>query len=198
MGGEIALDFALDHPDRVATLVTVACAPPGYQWSTAVESKWAAIFAALEQGDFAGAVELELQLWVDGPHRKPDQVDPAVRERVRAMNTANWRAMAEYRHRAQPAPPPAPPAVARLGDISAPTLVVVGDADEPDILAGANLLAAQIPLAEKVVVAGGGHMLTMEQPEVFNHAVRAFLSKHAPRATLLGEGSVAPSLRAGA
>ncbi len=188
MGGEITLDFALEHPDRVATLVAVACAPSGYQWSAEMEPKWAAIFAALEQGDFAGTVELELQLWVDGPHRKPDQVDPGVRERVRAMDTANWRALAEYRHRVQPAPPTAPPAVARLGDINAPTLLVVGDADEPDILAGADLLAARIPLAEIVVIAGGGHMLTMEQPEVFNQTVRAFLSRRAPRTTTAAAG----------
>lgn len=179
MGGEIAIDFTLEHPSNVAALIPVSCAPSGYQGSPDLEPRWAAIFTALEQGDFAGAVELELQLWVDGPRRTPNQVNPIVRERVREMDTAYWLALAEYRGQAQPLPPMVPPASTRLDTISAPTLIVVGDADIPDMLASAELLATAIPTAEKMVVPNAGHMLTMEQPEVFNQTVHQFLTRQA-------------------
>src|SRR5215213_4652070 len=72
IGGEIAIDFALECPEQVMALITVASAPSGYQWSPELEPIWKAIFAALAQGDFQAAVERELQLWVEGPHRMPN------------------------------------------------------------------------------------------------------------------------------
>jgi len=178
IGGELAIDFALEHPEQVMALITVASAPSGYQWSPDLEPIWNAIFAALAQGDFQAAVEHELQLWVDGPHRTPDQVNQAVRRRVSEMDLANWQALAEYRHRAQPMPPAQPPALARLSTIAAPTLILAGDADLPDILASAELLATSIPVAEKEILQGAGHMLTMELPAYFNQRVHQFLHKH--------------------
>lgn len=178
MGGEIAIDFALEYPERVNALIAVACAPTGYKWSSDLDPLWVAIFTALEQGDFAGAVERELQLWVDGPYRKAEQVNPTVRQRIGEMDMANWQALADYRSRAQPLPAVQPPAYVRLAMIDAPTLILVGDADVPDIRASADLLMSTIPVAEKEIIAGAGHMLPMEQPAHFTQRVHQFLHKY--------------------
>ncbi len=180
MGGEIAIDVALTHPERVLSLIPVACAPSGYNWSPDLNPRWDAIFEALERDDFDGAVELDLQFWVDGPHRSADMISPAIREQVRQMDLANWRSLADYRMHAQPQPPAEPPAAARLHEITAPTLVLAGTADVPDVLASADLLAAQIPGAEKVILAEVGHMLPMEQPERFHQHVDQFLKRQQP------------------
>ena len=69
--------------------------------------------------------------WVDGSHRTPDQVDSWIREKVRQMNTEAFATLTEegtYQ-------PLDPRAIGRLGEIRAPTLVVVGDQDVPDVLA---------------------------------------------------------------
>jgi hypothetical protein len=72
---------------------------------------------------------------------------------------------------------PAPLAETRLGELSAPTLVIVGDLDDPEFVAHADTVAAAIPGAEKVVIAGAGHMSVMEKPDEANRALEAFLAK---------------------
>ena len=172
MGGGIAIDFALDHPEGVTALVLVASGVSGNKPSDALIQAWSEIEAVAERGDVAGVIERELRLWVDGPGRTPEQVDPAVRERVRMMETENAAQQEGQEGRSQPLEPPA---IDRLGEIRAPTLVVVGDGDVPHILATADLLAAGIPGARKTIMPGVAHMLTMEQPEGFNRLVLDFL-----------------------
>jgi pimeloyl-ACP methyl ester carboxylesterase len=60
-----------------------------------------------------------------------------------------------------------------LAGVAAPTLVVVGDAD--DMRAQSDLLASRIPGASLRVVADAGHMLPLEQPAALAVAVRDFL-----------------------
>jgi pimeloyl-ACP methyl ester carboxylesterase len=75
----------------------------------------------------------------------------------------------------QPSQPLEPPAAQRLGEIRAPTLVIVGDLDTTHCLAVAEVLDKGIPGARKVVFPGTAHMLNMEQPEKFNRVVQEFL-----------------------
>lgn len=168
-GGGVALDFALAHPSMVDALVLAAASIGGYRSSDATLRGWAEITSALERGDVPGAVELTLRMWVDGPKRSPGHVDPDVRERLRAM-------MTRFYSRPMPQPQPlTPPAVARLGEIRVPTLIVVGDADVPDVLAQANLLHRSIADAQKVVIPGVAHAPNMERPAQFNQLVLQFL-----------------------
>ena len=172
MGGTLALDTALAYPELVSALVVAAARPSGLAPSKALRDGWDAVDKAIEAGDIDCANELELRMWVDGPRRAPDQVDSAVRERVRVMNGPLL---------AQPddSEPDRldPPAVERLGNVRVPTLVIVGDADQPDVLAGADVLAREIPGARKVVLANTAHMVNMERPAEFNRLVLEFLAE---------------------
>ena len=67
------------------------------------------------------------------------------------------------------------PALVRLAEIRAPTLVLVGDHDLDDKVAEAEQLAAAIFGARAVVIPGVAHMLNMEAPEIFNRLVLDFL-----------------------
>jgi pimeloyl-ACP methyl ester carboxylesterase len=66
--------------------------------------------------------------------------------------------------------------IASLPSIQVPTLVVVGEQDEP-FRNAADYMAARIPDAELVVVPGAGHAANLDQPEAFNAAVTAFLDR---------------------
>ncbi len=120
----------------------------------------------------AGAVELELRMWVDGPNRGPDAVDPAVREKVRDMNAALFARDDTEGEEIRLEPP----AASRLDEIRAPTLVVVGDQDIPDVLAAANVLTSGIPGAHKAVIPDATHVPNMERPKIFNRRVLDFLT----------------------
>ena len=111
------------------------------------------------------------RMWTDGPQRTPAQVDPVVRERVRRMTTTM---LARPKDEAESRPLD-PAAITRLADIHAPTLVVVGDQDVPDILAIATLLETGIAGTRKVVIPETAHHLNMERPTEFDRIVLDFL-----------------------
>jgi 3-oxoadipate enol-lactonase len=63
----------------------------------------------------------------------------------------------------------------RLGDIGAPTLVVVGSEDLDDIKSIAEKLAAGIPGARLVTIEGAGHLPSLERPAELNELLLDFL-----------------------
>lgn len=171
MGGKIAIDFALAYPERVTALVPVASALSGYQFSESTIRRIVEADERLEAGDIAAGVELENRLWVDGPARRPEMVDPGVRERVRAMNTANYQRAADDSIELDLEPA----AIDQLSEIGVPTLVVAGDQDVPDILAIAELLQRGIGGARLAIIPNTAHQLNMERPDEFNRIVLDFL-----------------------
>lgn len=180
IGARIALEYALEHPERVEALVLVAAGLPDHEWSKEMERADEEEEALLDAGDFEAAADLAVRIWVDGPRRSPDDVDRRVRERVKEMNLRAY-AVHVPAFAADVPPGPVekldPPAGARLGEVRAPTLVVVPNADQPDILAICERLSAGIPGARTVVFEDAAHMLPMERPHEFDRAVLDFLAE---------------------
>jgi len=172
-GGLVALDFTLAHPERVTSLVLGAPSVSGRKSLSADVQRFAEEEEALiEQGNLEAATELNLRMWVDGPRRTPDQVDPTVRQRVYEM---------QYHAFTVPIPDEAkeialePPATTRLAEIHVPTLLIVGEYDIPDKHELVAQLAIEIPQARQVVIPGAAHVINMEQPAEFNRIVLDFL-----------------------
>jgi len=173
-GGQIAVDFTLEFPERVRALIPVAAGLGGFQFEEPKHEreKFIEMDQLYDKGDFARLTDLEVEVWVDGFQRTPDQVDPQVRKTVRQMIAANY-----ARKDGEPKPIVlAPPAAGRLAEIKAPTLVIVGDLDTSDTRAAAEALARGIPGAKYYVVKGTAHLPNMERPDEFNHIVLEFLS----------------------
>ncbi len=171
IGGGIAIDFTLQHPEMVSALVLAASGLGGTQPSAEMQRADADVDATLERDGIDAAVEAENRLWVDGPKRTPNQVDPTVRARVTEMNGALYRLpeVDAPRERLDP------PAVGRLGEIHAPTLVIVGDGDVPDVIETADALEQGIAGARKVVFPDVAHMVNMERSAEFNRVALDFL-----------------------
>ena len=72
---------------------------------------------------------------------------------------------------------PVKPALPRLGDIHVPTLLLVGEADIPDVHAHAGAIEAGIPRARRVVISDTGHLMYLERPTEFSRIVIEFLEK---------------------
>ena len=66
------------------------------------------------------------------------------------------------------------PAIDRLGQVKAPTLILIGENDTLQ-REQADLLAKQVPGARLVVIPGGGHLLNLTSPAAFESIVRDFL-----------------------
>lgn len=170
MGSQTAIDLAVAAPERVASLVA-AGARTGVPVSAELRAGWDHVNELYEAGDIEGANEYELRMWVDGPGRSPEMIDPAFRERVRAMNGALL-VRDDYEGDEIELDPPA---AERLGEITAPTLIVYGDQDIADVQQAGPPLAQAIPGARLVVMPNVSHLPQMEQPEAFNEMVLEFL-----------------------
>lgn len=168
-GARVATDFTLTHPEMVMSFVSVSSVIAGISDSTMRRIDLAD--AAAGAGDLDRAVELELQIWIDGVGRRPDEVSSAVRERVRDMNYEVWKHSTSDVEVVEMNPP----ARNRLSEIRAPTLIVVGELDIPDVMATADLLQREIPAAQRVTIPAAAHHPQMEQPAIFNEAILAFL-----------------------
>jgi 3-oxoadipate enol-lactonase len=66
----------------------------------------------------------------------------------------------------------------RLGEISIPTLVVVGADDPATTVEMARTIHQGIAGSELVILKGAAHLSNLEQPDAFNEAVLGFLARH--------------------
>jgi pimeloyl-ACP methyl ester carboxylesterase len=174
MGGRQLLDFALVHPERVRSLCAVCSGPAGFRLDVPPPRQTAEINAAFAAGDAERVAWLEVEVWVDGPQRTPDQVPEAIRSKVYTMNLQALRN--ELSGGEVDEQFVEPRAVGRLGEIAAPTLVIIGDLDNPAAVAGSEHIASHVPNARRVVMAGTAHLPNMERPAEFNQHVLDFLA----------------------
>lgn len=166
MGGSSAISFALCHPGRCAALIPIDAALHGHPFTA-----WVGPAPYVKQARSEGLAPA-LEAWLADPIFAPAMALPGA-ERLKAMVReypgTHWLTR-------QPSPfPPGPPDAERLGAISAPTLVMVGEHDLEDFQAVADRLASSIPHARKAVISGSGHLVPIEQPEAFRQRLLAFL-----------------------
>lgn len=172
MGGGASLDLALAEPGLVDRLVLVAPGLAGWDWRPELKADWEAEEAAWQRRDLDAVAWMNVRTWVDGPQRG-GEAPAEVRQATFDM----------YRHAlelqavdgATDAEPREPPAREHLAEISAPTLVVVGDLDQPDMMDVGEHLAATIPGARLAVMHGVAHLPPMEAPDAFVDLVTGFL-----------------------
>jgi 3-oxoadipate enol-lactonase len=167
MGGAAAVSFALHHPGRCAALIPVDAALFGYRFAEWPSTK-PYVTIARSQGLIAG-----LTAWLGDPLFAPAFAVPGLGERLRSI-VLDYPGHGWLGPMASPVPP-GPPEAARLCEVAAPTLVVVGEHDLPDFRRIADVLATAIPGARMAVVADAGHLVPLEQPDRFAALLTEFL-----------------------
>jgi 3-oxoadipate enol-lactonase len=175
LGGRVALEIALAQPERISALVLVGSGLPGHDWSEELKARWQEESAAFDAGDLDAAVEVSLRTWVDGPRRRPEDVDPEVRRRVGEMQRRAYELQAGVEEDEEELL--VEDVAQRLGEIKAPTLVATGEEDQPDMQAIADRLAREIPGARRATIADTAHVPSMERPREFDELVLGFLEE---------------------
>jgi pimeloyl-ACP methyl ester carboxylesterase len=173
LGGRVALELAVLHPDLVQRLVLIAPGLPGWAWSDETRAGWAAEEEAFEQGDFEAAAEASLRQWIDGPRRAPDAVDPKLRSDVREMILRSYELQSGEEPDEEDVLEPA--INERLGDVRCPTLVIVGDEDIADMQGIAAHVTGSIGDARLASVTGASHLPSLECPDEVNATLLPFL-----------------------
>lgn len=166
MGGGVAIDFALEHPDLVRALVLVGSTYGGFHFlEQDLFDEWRVLTDIYEDGRLDEAAVVEAGIW-SGPNTSP-KTKRAVVEMVRIS----------YDHGEIDEVEVDPPASERLGELEMPTLLILGDEDRVDIARAADELVNSIPHARLVTMPGAAHLPSLEQPDEFNAILAGFLAQ---------------------
>ncbi len=154
-GGGTAIGLALASPDRVSALVLLAPGVPDYPWPA--DDPYNTEFMALaNDGDRAGLAELGLRTWAAATPGGPEGADSALRRQIEGAVAAMF-AQADFEQ-------PDPPAYGRLGEITAPAVVVLGDLEYPMVTRCADSIADRIPGCRRVAAPGADHLIPLRAP----------------------------------
>lgn len=167
MGGYIAWQFLQRHPTRVAKLV-VSNTRSAADSPEAAANRLKMADIVLKEGPEPVAWAMMPKLFAQCTSDQCPRIIDEVRQMVMTSNpvaiAAAHRGMAVR-----------PDVTAWLPEIRVPTLVICGEHDAISPAAEMQGFAERIPGATCVVIPNAGHMSPMEQPTLFNAALRAFL-----------------------
>ncbi len=159
-GGATSIDLALTAPERVAGLALIVPAVSGYDLAGA--ELYRDMGRLAEAGDMEGIVRLGLSLWGRAGGGTPE-ADPVGAAHFRAVLPA-WFAAIGYLE-SEPA------AVDRLGEITAPTALALGELDRPVVVEFNERMAAAIPGCRLVRLTGSDHYPTLREPEAVTRLI---------------------------
>ena len=171
MGGMIAQEMALTHPQKVHGLILVST-DCGISLRIKAKPEFSGLFTEMirlgtnEAKQAAAACLFSKQTL----ETRPDIIQRYAEVSARfpaSQHTLSRQWAAITRH----------DACDRLADISSPTLVITGSEDELIPPENAKVMAERIPDAQMISIDGGGHQFLLEQPEAFNEAVMGFLDE---------------------
>lgn len=170
MGGYVALDLCRRHPQRVAGLI-LASTRAGADTEAGKAARDQAAATAKDQGVEAIVEGMLPKLLAPGTAaEQPDLVEYVRGMMLETSVDGVGGALAAMRDRVD--------STGDLPGFDVPALVLHGAQDQLIPVVEAELLAGSLPDAELVVIPGAGHLPNLEQPDVFNDAVRVFLERY--------------------
>lgn len=172
LGGIIAADFTIEHPEMVEKLVLTSsglrAGPKSWRNAQA-----AAVYKTAE----AEGRDKAIEMWLDHPFFASGKKDPEYVKLTRQMLVDNYRYWGPTTQVIQLTWPPFL-TIDRLNKIDLPTLIVRGDKDAPEIVKTAGLLLVGIRSSEFRIIKNTSHHLVMEKPGKYNRIVLDFLRKN--------------------
>jgi pimeloyl-ACP methyl ester carboxylesterase len=170
-GGLASLHFSRKDPERVRGLILIATGPgfknpeAGARWAELTEKS-----ASLIENEGSSAfVKSRAAPSLIG--LSPDS--PAARAAARAIARQDPVGLVHFQRQIAAH---VPSVIDELSEIDFPALVAVGEKDDA-FLRAADVMAARLPRAERETIPGAGHMVNIDESEVFNAVALRFIGK---------------------
>ena len=174
LGGMIAMQMALRHPEAIKKLILVAASPQFHiseDWPHAVNLNILENFANELSNSYRDTIlqflsiqalgsehaREEIRLLRDKVFRDGDPDEESVRRGLKILQTANLREQVEY--------------------IDIPTLIISGDRDRLMPLPAAKELSQRISKSRLCVIKGASHAPFISHQSTFLDVLQAFLAK---------------------
>jgi pimeloyl-ACP methyl ester carboxylesterase len=168
-GGMISIDFILAHPEMVDAMVLIGAHVDGFKSSEHMRQRGMAAAGPLIEND---DVEQTIENWCNDPYFVASK-NTSARKKFREFLTSYPHNL--YAPHTFSFDEPGPPAIGRLSEIQVPTLLIIGEDDIADNHAVSGVLQVGIKDSKRVVYPNAGHLVNMEQTEIFNRSVLEFL-----------------------
>ncbi len=174
LGGQIAMQWALRHPEQVQRLALVSSTPCFVQtedWSCAMEAETLALFSSALQKNYAQTLRRFLALQVRGSDQEREMLT-LLRDRLMSRGEPNLDALQSGLE------------ILRdldlrvdLAGIRQPTLVMAGERDTLTPLPASKYMAEQIPDARLAVINGAAHAPFLSHADEFVEKLMDFLDE---------------------
>lgn len=172
MGSGIAGDFVLKYPEKSISFITVGGWLGGFNLPSTREvyADFSNVSNALNNKGMEDARKELLKLHYLNPHKESEELSELLNEIFADFDF--W-----YFLHQSPEQYTKPPAFKRLGDFTLPTLAITAEFDIEACQEMSRILNDSLPNSKMVSIKGTSHIMAMEKPDEFNHAVLNFLKE---------------------
>lgn len=171
LGGTVALDFALQYPGRVSSLILVAPGLNGHVWSDEYAAWFKTIWSLSQPTDM-------LQQIMSAPFYTLAVTNPNIKSEVEMIAKENLEKILTWKN--------AdirwffPEQISRLNELKIPTFVIYGDKDSQDIQQIVHALVENLPNVETTQMQNADHLLNFEKPAELNTLISNMLKISRP------------------
>ncbi|MBI4365392.1 MAG: alpha/beta fold hydrolase [Deltaproteobacteria bacterium] len=175
MGGYTTLQVALNHPGRVRSMVLAGAGSGSERWYTEQFHQHARELAPVFEREGSAAVA---RTYGNGPSRVPFAIKDArgFAEFCRMLSEHDAQGSANTSRGFQGARPSLHDFEHEIRELATPALIVVGDEDErciePSLFLKNTIAASGLAMFPKT-----GHVVNLEEPDLFNRVVGDFLTR---------------------
>jgi pimeloyl-ACP methyl ester carboxylesterase len=166
-GSLAAMEFALEYPEMVRSLVLVGPIVSGFGFTEHFTTR-----GGRGLPDRDAPVEAKITYWTEVDPWVMAPESTAARQTMARLLSQNPQNLSRCEAAARW---PGFSCLDRLPEIGVPTLIVVGEADIPDVHAHAGVIDNAIPDSRRVILNHSGHLAHLEVPDEFNALVLPFL-----------------------
>jgi pimeloyl-ACP methyl ester carboxylesterase len=177
-GGRLAIDFTLQHPEKVRSLVLVGAVVGGFPYTRHFFSRGGHQPSGLKTMKQRVAYYIyddPYEIYKDNKEAKKQAARFLKKYPRKNLHPRVKKKKSRKGGKDGTTQVPDKPAYQRLNEINVPSLILVGEFDIPDVHAHAGVINGGIKNSRREIISQSGHLIPLEQPDRFNRAVKKFL-----------------------